>query len=105
VGKWKKFASVALKITSTLVPAMSYVETLGELFTMSSKNKEDKAVEVFLGGLNVAEGALRRDLLNDPEFEKLVRSTMKGIVEIQNFIEAAKNVRVDEDDKTEPDDE
>lgn len=84
---WKAIAKVATDVVSAVNPAIGLAVNATEAFiNLHGKEKQDKAIEMILADLKAVETITSKDLLNDPEFEAVLREAVDIRVRLNNLL-------------------
>lgn len=82
-----KWIALGLKLYPLISMVVSVVEKVAKA---KGKDKQDAAVEAIGVGLEAVEVGLGRDLLDNAEVNKALRSAIDAYVHLQNVVAAAK---------------
>lgn len=82
-----KWLAMGMKLYPLITMAVHVVEKVAHA---KGQDKQDAAVEAIGVGLELLEGGLGKDLLDDAEVQKALRSAIDAYVALQNVIASAK---------------
>ncbi len=84
---WKKIASIGLSIGSQFFPILGLVEEIAFLKGMSSKDKQNTAVNMLRSQVvaNLLPDEIDK-VLNDPRFDVMLRNMIDGGVMLNNLV-------------------